>query len=343
MTTQLRHRRPGRTLAAVALAGLTAFAAACSSDSGSGDAAETTAAASSETRVVEVGDESVEIPADPQRIVACGYAVLPLIQADANLVGVCEWTRELDNMNAEDLTTYESLPKLATDGDVSTLDYEALAEVDPDLIIMGVPARAKEMVNLDQLGAIAPVVFLGPTAPSQWRTLGEQYADFANVSDAYGEFRTEYEARANEIKAKYADTLGSKTFGGVCDLCGSDPGYYFREYASSYTTNLFDDLGLQFPGTPVDPEDEHGETVSVENLATNLGSVDVIVYGVDKDGNTSPELTALIASPAWQALPAVAAGNVVQVKHGNAATFETALLALESIDQGLSNLPAAKQ
>jgi iron complex transport system substrate-binding protein len=344
MTTLLRSRRSAaRALSALALAGVTALTASCSSDSDSDSGSDSTAAASSETRTVTVGEDTVEIPTDPQSIVACGYAVLPLIQADANLSGVCEWTREIDNMNPEDLATYEALPKLAVDGDVSTLDYEKLAEVKPDLIIMGVPARAKEMVNMDQLQAIAPVVFLGPTAPSQWRTLGEQYADFANVSDNYGEFRDQYEARAQELSAKYADTLGTKTFGGVCDRCGTDPGYYFREYASSYTTNLFDDLGLQFPGTPVVPEDEHGEIVSVENLATNLGTVDVIVYGVGPDGTESPELAALIASPAWQALPAVQAGNVVKVKHGNAATFETALLALDSIDEGLTSLPAAKQ
>ena len=338
MNTIMRKRSGARVLGAVALAGLTAFAAGCSSDADPGENTETNA--TSQTRTFDTGTETVEIPADPQSIVACGYAVLPLIQSGANLSGVCEWSRELDNMSPEDLATYESLPKLATDGDVSSLNYEAVAEVDPDLIIMGVPAHAKESVNLDQLEAIAPVVFLGPTNPSQWRSLGEQYADIANVADEYGAFQAEYTARAEEIRAKYADSLGSLTFGGVCDLCGSDPGYFFREYGSSYTTNLFDDLGFEFPGTPVDPEDEHGEVVSLENLSTSLGSVDVIVYGVNADGTNSPELAALIASPAWQALPAVAAGNVIEVKHGNAATFETALLALDSIDEGLAALPA---
>ncbi|WP_066904622.1 ABC transporter substrate-binding protein [Millisia brevis] len=338
MTTVLRTRKRATVLSALALTGITVFSAACSSTSDTTDTS--TSAEASATRTFDTGDEIVEIPADPQRIVACGYAVLPLIQSGANLSGICEWSRELDNMNDEDLATYESLPKLATDGDVSTLDYEAVIEVDPDLIIMGVPARAREMVNLDQLEAIAPVVFLGPTAPSQWRTLGVQYAEIANVADEYGAFQDEYTARAEEIRTQYADTLGSLTFGGVCDLCGTDPGTFFREYRSSYTTNLFDDLGLDFPGTPADPEDEHGEILSVENLSESLGSIDVIVYGVDADGRTSDELTALIDSPAWQALPAVAAGRIVEVKHGNAATFETALLALDSIDQGLAALPA---
>lgn len=41
------------------------------------------------------------------------------------------------------------------------------------------------------------------------RELGEQYADAANVSDTYGGFKEEYDARAAELADKYADTLGA--------------------------------------------------------------------------------------------------------------------------------------
>src|SRR5690349_15319944 len=99
MTSLLRSRgSAARTLSALVLAGLTALTASCSSDSESDSGSDSTASASSATRTVTVGEDTVEIPADPQSVVACGYAVLPLIQADANLSGVCEWTREIDNM-----------------------------------------------------------------------------------------------------------------------------------------------------------------------------------------------------------------------------------------------------
>ncbi len=48
----------------------------------------------------------------------------------------------------------------------------------------------------------------------------------------------------------------------------------------------------------------------------------------------------MLDSPLWQNLPAVKAGNIVGIQHGNAATYETALLALDSIDAGLEKLPA---
>ncbi|MEZ7238776.1 ABC transporter substrate-binding protein [Rhodococcus sp. GXMU-t2271] len=328
-----------RHAAAIGAAAMLAIGlAGCGSDTDTGEESS-----ASTTRTFEAQNGSVEIPADPQRIVACGYAVLPLLQAEANLAAACEWTRELDNMDAETAAAYEALPKVAPDGAVSELDYEAVAAAAPDLIIMGVPARVQSQLDTAKLEALAPVVFLGLTDPGDWRVLGEQYADAAGVSEEYGEYKEQYEARAAEIAGKYRGTLGNLTFAGVCNVCGTEPGEFYREYASSYTTNLFQDLDLQFPGQPADPEAVHGEYLSVEEIGRNLGDVDVIVYGVEADGSVSPELQELMASPLWQALPAVQAGNLVPVRHSHAATYETALLALDSIDQALAALPANQQ
>ena len=328
--TRDTRRLAALTLAAAATLGLAGCGSNSSEDTGNAAA----------TRTFEARNGAVEIPADPQRIVACGYATLPLIQAGADLAAVCEWTREIENMDAETLAAYEALPKVAPDGSVAALDYEAVTAARPDLIILGVPARAREELDMAKLEALAPVVFLGPTDPGQWRELGEQYADAAGVADAYGEFKQEYETRAAEIAQTYAAALGGLKFAGLCSSCGIEPGEFFREYASSYTTNLFDDLGLEFPGEPADPADLHGEYLSLEQMPANLADVDVIVFGVDADGTVPPELQAVFDSPLWQNLPAVRAGNLVPVRHANAATYETALLALESIDTGLAALPA---
>jgi iron complex transport system substrate-binding protein len=84
----------------------------------------------------------------------------------------------------------------------------------------------------------------------------------------------------------------------------------------------------------------HADYISVEQLGDDLGSVDVIVYGVGADGSIEPTMADLMTSPLWQNLPAVQAGNVVEVRHHSAATYQTAILALESIDEGLAALPA---
>ncbi len=332
----------GRRALAGGLAATMLVLAACGDDDDSADADtdEETAAADAGMRSFEDDNGTIEIPADPESIVACGYAVLPLVQSGADLSAVCEWSRELDNMDDETLAAYEAIPKVGQDADASSINYEGIAAAEPDLIIMGVPGPALPDLDMDTLEALAPVVVLAPSAPGDWRELGERYADAAGVGDAYGEFKEEYETLAADIESRYAESLGSLSFGGVCTPCGVAEGTYSREYASSYTSNHFDLLGLDFPGESSDPAVGHADYISVENLADDLGSVDVIVYGVEIDGSIEPTVTDLMASPLWQNLPAVQAGNVVEVRHHSAATYQTAILALESIDEELAALPA---
>lgn len=250
-----------RTLISIALASAL-FLSACGDDADTtadGEPAVTEPAitepadsgtdAADETReFVDGNGDTIVIPTEPTNIVACGYAVLPLIQAEAPLAAVCEWTRELDNMDAETLAAYEAIPKVAVDADVSTLNYEGVAAAAPDLIILGVPAPAMADVRLDVLTDIAPVVVLAPTAPGDWRELGDRFADAAGVADRYGESRDEYNVLVAEINAEFADLFADTTFGGICAACGLAEGMVMREFASSYVTNLFDDLDATFPG-----------------------------------------------------------------------------------------------
>lgn len=330
----------GRRALGGGVAALLLLTAACGDDEADSDTAtDEDAAAEGELRSFEDDNGTIEIPSDPESIVACGYAVLPLVQAGADLSAVCEWSRELDNMDDETLAAYEAVPKVGRDADASSINYEGIAAAEPDLIIMGVPAPALPDLDMETLEALAPVVVLAPSAPGDWRELGERYADAAGVGEAYGEFKDEYETLAADIEARYADSLGSLSFGGICTPCGVAEGTYSREYASSYTSNHFDLLGLSFPGESSDPQIAHAEYLSVENIGDDLGAVDVIVYGVEADGSIEPTVADLMATPLWQNLPAVQAGNVVEVRHHSAATYQTAILALESIDEGLAALP----
>lgn len=332
----------GRRALAGGVAALVLVTAACGDDEADSDTGtdEDAAGAEGELRSFEDDTGTIEIPSDPESIVACGYAVLPLVQAGADLSAVCEWSRELDNMDDETLAAYEAIPKVGQDADVSSINYEAIAAAEPDLIILGVPAFVLEELEMDTLEALAPVVVASLSAPGDWRELGERYADAAGVADAYGEFKDEYETLAADIESRYADSLGSLSFGGVCTPCGVADGTYTREFASSYVSNHFDLLGLSFPGESSDPAVTHADYISVEQLGDDLGSVDVIVYGVEADGSIEPTIADLMTSPLWQNLPAVQAGNVVEVRHHSAATYQTAILALESIDEGLAALPA---
>lgn len=289
------------------------------------------------TRVFDAQSGTVEIPAEPQRIVACGYAVLPLLQAEANLAAICEWNT--DDMTASELAVYDALPKVGPARDASSINKEAIAAAEPDLIILGFPQRAAAVVDMEGLSLIAPVILHGPQTAADWRTLGEEYADAANVVGEYETTKLAYDERVAEIRATYGEALDGVVFAGVCLTCPGADGEVFREYASSYTTNTFDDLGLSFPGEPSNPQVAFGEWLSIELLADSLHEVDVIVYGVGPGGQVPADAQTLLDSAVWQSIPAVAAGNVIPVEHSDAATYRTAILALDSIEAGLAALP----
>lgn len=98
--------------------------------------------ASNETVTYESETGPVEIPAEPQRIVALsnGPNVFAL---DGNLVGVDEWTKA-SPLFEEDMADIEI---------VSENDPEGILALEPDLIIAG-----SHMENLDELEKIAPTV-----------------------------------------------------------------------------------------------------------------------------------------------------------------------------------------
>ena len=185
------------------------------------------------------------------------------------------------------------------------------------------------------LTEIAPVVVLAPTAPGDWRALGEQFADAAGVADRYGESRDDYEALVAEINDEFAELFADTTFAALCTVCGVYEGAVTREFASSYVSNLFDDLDATFAGEAADGS--HAEEVSLELLGEAFGDADVIVYGVQADGSPEPGMEELFDSPLWQTLPAVQAGRVIEVRHHSAATYTTAILALESIRSQLAD------
>lgn len=78
----------------------------------------------------------------------------------------------------------------------------------------------------------------------------------------------------------------------------------------------------------------------MELLVDAFGDIDVMVYGVQADGSPEPGMDEVSGSPLWQAIPAVQAGRVIEVRHHSAATYSTAVLALESIREQLAALPA---
>jgi iron complex transport system substrate-binding protein len=332
---QMSARKNWQRLGAVAIsAGLVLVAAACGSDD------ETDTSSDAETRVFSADNGEITIPVDPQRVVATGYAVPALIEADASLVGISTWERGLDLMSDEDLATYEGIEKIAGETAVST-NYEAIANVRPDLIVIGVPAPVLSDVDMEQLSAIAPVVAIGPTVPSAWRELTRRQMDAAGRTDTYEASKQAYEEKAAALKDKYAGVLGSLQFGHVGGYGDFTAGNFMREFGGSWGTNIAQDIGVNYYGEVKENKGGSGdvsEYPSVEEIGSSFAEADVITYTVGVDGQTDSEVQYVLDTELFKNLPAAQAGRVYGLQYTEAATYDSAMLALDAIDAALAPL-----
>ncbi|TDC67439.1 ABC transporter substrate-binding protein [Actinomadura sp. GC306] len=328
----MRTRKPWRLAGAVAAALVLATACGSGSDEESGGA--------SETRVFEADNGKVTIPADPQRVVATGYAVPVLIEAEAKLVGISSWKRGLPLMSDEDRKTYDGLTKVAGERAADT-NYEAVAKADPDLIVIGVPKPALADLDLKRLESIAPVAVIGPTVPDAWRELAERQADAAGKSGVVAESKAAYEKKAADLKTKYADALSGVKFGHVGAYGDISAGTFMREFGGSWGTNIAQDMGVTYYGEVKEKgggSDDVSEYPSIEELPESLGDADAITYTVEADGKPAAEVKYVLDSKLWKNLPAVKDDKTFALKYTEAATYESAMRTLDEIDKALAPL-----
>ncbi|MEU6072966.1 ABC transporter substrate-binding protein [Micromonospora sp. NPDC047074] len=321
--------------AAVALAAL----AGCGSD---GAESAATSDGGSGTRVFAADNGEISIPADPKRVVATGYAVPALIEADAALVGISTWKRGLAMMSEQDRATYDGLPKVAGEAAAET-NYEAVAAAKPDLIVIGVPQPALVDIDMKRLESIAPVVAIGPTVPDAWRELSRRQADAAGRTAHFQAAKEAYEKKAGELKAKYGDALAGLKFGHLGGYGDAAKGTFQREFAKAWGTNIAQDVGVTYYGE-VKEKGGGGRDVSeypaIEELPESLGEADAITYTVQPDGTPGESVKQVLDSALWKNLPAVKAGRVFPLQYTEAATYESALKALDSVDKALAPLLA---
>lgn len=326
--------RPSPSKRFVALLLPLAVLAGCSAAS-SDDGGKTGA-----TRAFTADNGKVTIPKDPKRVIATGYAVPVLIEAEAALVGISSWERGEELMTDKDRATYDDLPKIAGETAAET-NYESIAAKKPDLIVIGVPAPVLGDVDMKRLKSIAPVVAIGPTLPSAWRQLSKRQSDAAGRLEHFEEEKSAYRKRAAELARKYDDALKGLDFGHVGSYGDAAAGTYAREYADAWGTNVAGDIGVSYPGKPKKPGKGSlavTETPSIEELPENLGDADAITYSVGPDGKPGKSVSYVLKSPLWKKLPAVRAGRAFPVRHTEASTYSSAQRTLDALDKALAPL-----
>ncbi|QKS73361.1 iron-hydroxamate ABC transporter substrate-binding protein [Paenalkalicoccus suaedae] len=235
----------------------------------------------------EVGE--VEVPADPQRIVALTNAP-NVLALEGNIVGVDEWTGN-NPLFSEKLEGIER---------VSETNVEAILELEPDLIIAG-----SHMQNLDMLEEVAPTVVY---TWGQLDYLDQQVeiGKLLNKEQEAMDWREDFETRAQEVGEQIKAEIGEDTTVSVIEN-GDKEMYVFGDNYARGTEILYQAMGLAMPEKVEELALESGIHVfSQETLPEVAG--DYIVLSLPSSVDNS-----FTETETWNSIPAVQNAQVIEI------------------------------
>lgn len=320
-------RRRGAAVAAALLSTALVLTACGSDGDDTGDKA-------GKTRTVKADNGTVEVPADPQRVVTIGNTTLPLIDMGGKPVGVTEvGASELGLIPQEQKATYEAATNVGSSGD--QVDMEKLASLKPDLILAQLPAGEFELIK-KQLESIAPTVFWGLDV--EWKALAGGLAEAGNVTAGLSEQKVEFEKKVAKIKEEYRKIVDDTAFVNVDRWESSDPGTF--SIADFGCVEIAQgDLGMDFPKAAAGQDPLGWTSLPFEQIA-QLSKYDVITYPVDAEGNPKKPFAPVVETNTWKALPAVNSGRALGVFCPGNNSYGPVLQYLDSLDTALATLPA---
>lgn len=194
--------------------------------------------------------------------------------------------------------------------DVAGLNYEAISDVQPDVILAAYSGITQEEYNL--LSEIAPVVAY-PTQPWQtfWRDQIVMDATGMGMKEKGEALVSELEALIGEKTGKYPQ-ISEKT-AAFFYFTPTDLSKFFVYLPSDPRAAYLTDLGMKFPESVTKLAAESNSfalEVSAENVDILQGIDIIITYGNDK------LLAAMQADALVGTIPAVKRGSVVVIEDG---------------------------
>lgn len=248
------------------------------------------------------------IPEQPQRVVTVGVTEQDTLWAlGVKPVGVTEWYGGYDYASWPwaDEARGDSEPEVLTTSD--GLDFEAIALLDPDLII-GTNAGLTEE-DYDRLSDIAPTVAHSGDYSMYFEPWDVQTLQ---IGEAVG-LKDEAQQLVDDIDARFADAAeANPEFAGKSIVFLQNAIYDGAAiaYQDGLSTDFLTDLGFTIP-SEIDayaPEDSSGgqANIPVENLDV-LNAADVLIWGTESDD----DITALEDEPFVTAISAMQNDSVV--------------------------------
>ncbi|MFT4157402.1 MAG: iron-siderophore ABC transporter substrate-binding protein [Microbacterium sp.] len=244
----------------------------------------------------------------PERIVSVGSTEQDTLWAlGLEPVGVTEWYGGYDfaSWPWADEARGDSEPEVLTTSD--GLDFEAIALLDPDLIL-GINAGLTEE-DYERLSEIAPTVAHAADYPMYFEPWDVQTLQ---IGEATG-LLDEAEQLVDDIKGQFAEVAAAHPeFAGVPVVFLQNAIYDGSAiaYQNGLSTDFLTDLGFTVP-SEIDafaPDDESGGQayIPVEELDV-LNAADVLIWGTEKDD----DIAALEAEPFITSLVPHKDGKVV--------------------------------
>lgn len=180
------------------ISALAIFTAACGSSNASGDESN----GSTETIKVKHELGETEVPKNPEEVVVFDYGTLDTLDK----LGI-EVTGVPHGSMPDYLAKYES-DDYANVGSLKEPDFDKLAEIDPDLIIIS----GRQSSLYDQLQEIAPTIYLGVDTTRYMDSFKENLTTIGKIFDKQGEIDKELkqiEKSIADLKEK-ASTMDKK-------------------------------------------------------------------------------------------------------------------------------------
>lgn len=271
-----------------------------------------------ETRtVVDAEGTQVEVPVEPERVVALSEATVDgLLALDITPVGISAG-RGQQGAAPYLADKAEGIPIVGKVGDPN---FEAVGAAKPDLIVVDGTSINNNPPLLEQLRQIAPVVYTGFSG-SDWRKNLDFLAEAVNKRSEADQLVADYDARVAELKEKLAPKYADKTFS-VVRWQGNGASLILKELAPG---RALTDLGLRRPPQQDRNGPGHSEPVSNENLADidadfmffgSLGGASVgnpDAGGAADAGASEQAIESARQVPGFNELKAVREGNVIPV------------------------------
>jgi iron complex transport system substrate-binding protein len=285
--------------------------AACGGDSDA-DAPGSAEPDAAETRVVEstFTDQQVEIPAEPQRVLALWRTGSELADLGVMPVGALDAEFNEEELGAELYAEYQDVPVV---GSYEGVDIEQVIELAPDLII-GMDHGGLS-IDYTELEEVAPTVILEIAEPT------DVWDNYPTVAEVVG-LSTDFDEKSAELDAELAavaDEFGDKLEGvEVTSLNYAD--VLYADTSKSLTWRRIDAAGFDYNPTYTDDPERYATELSLENLP-DLADQDIIFYEALPDGTPTPGFEQVLESASFKRLPAAQAGNVFPLATGTNYTF----------------------